>query len=261
MNNSNKETLISGRTLASTLKIVSNLGEIGKKLMNSAGVNQIDIDKWYPYRLRIQMLDLIHDRFGSEALFVFGLNTIFYQREIINEVKKLRKMYDDSISLDNSDNNVYLALWKVNEISNQNLDTNVRNNTRGQHELYGAEIHKNSANNFTYKTKYAIGEKHEAFARGGLLAGLSLILADEWRIKIINKSSTHQSDLDLTSFDFDCIFEKFKSEKNLPELLIDLQIDARDVLMAALKVQVQQFSKGNCSCQKLTNIYSLRKEL
>jgi len=30
---------------------------------------------------------------------------------------------------------------------------------------------------------------------------------------------------------------------------------------AALKVQVQQFSKGNCSCQKLTNICSLRKEL
>ena len=30
--------------------------------------------------------------------------------------------------------------------------------------------------------------------------------------------------------------------------------------LAALKVQVQQFSKGNCLCQELTNTSNLRKE-
>ena len=69
MNDLAKVTLISGKAIASTLKTVSTLGEIGKKILDSAGIQEIDLEGWYPSNLRIQMFDETFERFGSEALF------------------------------------------------------------------------------------------------------------------------------------------------------------------------------------------------
>ena len=77
LNDLDKVTLISGKAIASTLKTVSTLGEIGKKILDSAGIQEIDLEGWYPSNLRIQMFDETFERFGSEALFVFGINVIF----------------------------------------------------------------------------------------------------------------------------------------------------------------------------------------
>ena len=81
MNDLAKVTLISGKAIASTLKTVSTLGEIGKKILDSAGIQEIDLEGWYPSYLRIQMFDETFERFGSEALFVFGINVIFSYRD------------------------------------------------------------------------------------------------------------------------------------------------------------------------------------
>ena len=76
MNDLAKVTLISGKAIASTLKTVSTLGEIGKKILDSAGIQEIDLEGWYPSNLRIQMFDETFERFGSEALFVFGIKQL-----------------------------------------------------------------------------------------------------------------------------------------------------------------------------------------
>jgi len=47
----------------------------------------------------------------------------------------------------------------------------------------------------------------------------------------------------------------------LQEVAQAIEATAKHTAEAALKVQVQQFSKGNCSCKQLINISSLRKEL
>ena len=55
MNDPAKVTLISGKAIASTLKTVSTLGEIGKKILDSAGIQEIDLEGWYPSYLRNQI--------------------------------------------------------------------------------------------------------------------------------------------------------------------------------------------------------------
>lgn len=42
MNNLSSDTLISGKVIASTMQTISLLGEIGKKILNSAGIFEID---------------------------------------------------------------------------------------------------------------------------------------------------------------------------------------------------------------------------
>ena len=54
------------------------------------------------------------------------------------------------------------------------------------------------------------------------------------------------------------------NKKRINELKTGMDVtleQTKYILIAALKVQVQQFSKGNCLCQELTNTSNLRKEL
>ena len=66
--NMKSDTLISGRAIGSAMLTVSMLGDIGKKILGNAGIDEIDPDKWYSYKIRIQLFDEIYERFGPEAL-------------------------------------------------------------------------------------------------------------------------------------------------------------------------------------------------
>ena len=226
-----KPTLITGKALASTFKTVSTLGEIGKKILDSAGLNEIDPEGWYLASLRNQMFDEIYDRFGSEVIFIFGLNTVYFHRDVVSGSKKIREIYKDSIALDSTENGINSALWLVNKKIAEINDASIRNTFRGDHGLYGVGIYKNSSTSFTHKTTVAIGKKHEGYYRGGFLTVLSLTFCDEWKIDIVTKSIVHKPELDMTTFEYECSFQRHKNEKTIDELLIDLQIDARDALM------------------------------
>ena len=106
MNDLAKVTLISGKAIASTLKTVSTLGEIGKKILDSAGIQEIDLEGWYPSYLRNQIFDETVDRFGSEALFVFGINAIFSYRDAMAYGQQLRDNLLNSLASNSSDNKV-----------------------------------------------------------------------------------------------------------------------------------------------------------
>ena len=140
MNDPAKVTLISGKAIASTLKTVSTLGEIGKKILDSAGIQEIDLEGWYPSYLRNQIFDETVDRFGSEALFVFGINAIFAYRDAMAYGQQLRDNFLNSLALNSSDENMYVALYDVMKKNNVASNTLIKYATRGQHDLYGAEL-------------------------------------------------------------------------------------------------------------------------
>ena len=72
--NKNK-TAISGRALASTVKTLSNLGPIGKELLENLKISKIDLDKRYPYQIRTYMFEEVYKRFGNISLFACGCDT------------------------------------------------------------------------------------------------------------------------------------------------------------------------------------------
>ena len=231
MNDLDKVTLISGKAIASTLKTVSTLGEIGKKILDSAGVREIDLDGWYPSYLRNQIFDETVDRFGSEALFVFGINAIFSYRDAMAYGQQLRDNFLNSLSSNSSGENMYASLHEVMKKNNIASNTLIKYATRGKHDLYGAELIQKSKTNFQMLITAALNQKHEAFFRGSIQATLGMVLMEKWEIDVATKSITYKPELDMTIFGYEVSFRKYEGDKSLDELLIDLQIAARDALM------------------------------
>ena len=231
MNDIDKVTLISGKAIASTLKTVSTLGEIGKKILDSAGVREIDLDGWYPSYLRNQIFDETVDRFGSEALFVFGINAIFAYRDAMAYGQQLRDNFLNSLASNSSDENMYVALYDVMKKNNVASNTLIKYATRGQHDLYGAELLQKSKTNFQIFITAALNQKHEAFFRGSIQATLGMVLMEKWEIDVATYSIIFNPELDMTTFGYEVNLKKYEGDKSLDELLIDLQIAARDALM------------------------------
>ena len=231
MNDLDKVTLISGKAIASTLKTVSTLGEIGKKILDSAGIREIDLEGWYPSYLRNQIFDETVDRFGSEALFVFGINAIFSYRDAMAYGQQLRDNFLNSLASNSSDENRYEALYEVMKKNNISSNTLIKYATRGQHDLYGAQLIQKSETNFQILITAALNQKHEAFFRGSIQATLGMVLMEKWEIDVATKSIIFKPELDMTTFEYEVGFRKYEGDKSLDELLIDLQIAARDALM------------------------------
>ena len=231
MNDLAKVTLISGKAIASTLKTVSTLGEIGKKILDSAGIQEIDLEGWYPSYLRNQIFDETVDRFGSEALFVFGINAIFAYRDAMAYGQQLRDNFLNSLASNSSDENMYVALYDVMKKNNVASNTLIKYATRGQHDLYGAELLQKSKTNFQIFITAALNQKHEAFFRGSIQATLGMVLMEKWEIDVATYSIIFNPELDMTTFGYEVNLKKYEGDKSLDELLIDLQIAARDALM------------------------------
>jgi len=231
LNDLAKVPLISGKSIASTLKTVSTLGEIGKKILGSAGIQEIDLEGWYPSNLRIQIFDETVDRFGSEALFVFGINAVFSWRDAIAFWQQLRDNLLNSLASNSSDENMYEVLY---DVMNKNIvatNTLIKRATRGQHDFYGARLIQKSNTNFQLLITGALNQKHEAFFRGSIYATLGMLLMEKWEIDVATKSIVFKPELDMTTFEYEVSFRKYEGDKSLDELLMDLQITARDALM------------------------------
>ena len=231
MNDPAEVTLISGKAIASTLKTVSTLGEIGKKILSSAGFHEIDLEGWYPSHLRNQIFDETLDRFGSEALFVFGINAILSYRDAMAYGQQLRENFLSVLASNASDENMYEALHEVMRKNNVSSNALIKYATRGRHDLYGAELIQKSKTNFQIFITAALNQKHEAFFRGSIHATLGMVLMEKWEIDVATQSIIFKPELDMTTFGYEVNFKKYEGDKSLDELLIDLQIAARDALM------------------------------
>jgi hypothetical protein len=97
MSDSIKETLISGKTIKSTMLTISSLGEIGEKILHTSGFDVIDTEKWYPHELRILLLDGIYNRFDNEAIYFIGLKNILSFGMNIKGVQEIGEIYLNSI--------------------------------------------------------------------------------------------------------------------------------------------------------------------
>ena len=231
MNNLSSDTLISGKVIASTMQTISLLGEIGKKILNSAGIFEIDHEQWYSHKLRIQLFDEIYYRFGSEALFLIGLKNFLYFADLNKSAQKIGEKYQYSITIDNSQASAQEALENFLESFIGMSSETLRAATRGQHDFYGIKVRKISPTNFDIKVSAAIGEKHEAFFRSVLTAGFSLFLLNEWKFNLTLKSTIYQPLFHMTTYEYEVHFQRHKSNKNSAELLSDLQINAGDALL------------------------------
>jgi len=231
MNNLMSDTLISGRAIVSAMLTVSMLGDIGKKIISNAGIDEIDPDKWYSYKIRMNLFDQIYSRFGSEALFVIGMKTILSFPQQLKEIQQLGRIYTTTVADTNSQELLEKALEEYFQNYMSVASNIISTANKGDHDFYGVSVSKKSPTNFTIVAKTSLGEKHEAFYRATYISVLSLILLNEWKINIQFINSHYEPLLHMTTYEFEFEFEKYTGLKNPAELLADLQVNARDALL------------------------------
>ena len=258
MSDSITETLISGKTIKSTMLTISSLGEIGEKILHTSGFDVIDTEKWYPHELRILLLDEIYNRFDNEAIYFIGLKNILLFSINIKVVQEIEEIYSNSIKFQTSEHFFIEALGNVNQQLVNLLSEAIKLNTRGNHNLYGMTVIKINPTHFNITVSAAIGLKHEAFFRSGIDAVLSLCVLNEWKFDNKFKSVVYAPDLCMTSFEYECIFYRHKSEKSPAELLLDLQINAGDALLKKVVIDSDRsLKKSDQSLMKLNASHKL----
>lgn len=231
MTDTKPQTLISGKTIISTMQTISSLGQIGKKILISAGIDEIEAEKWYPHELRILLLNQIYIRFGTDAIYFIGLKNVLLFPEGVKVIRAIGKTYEDSLASNSSDSNIVLALKDYFRKLVNIFDNSIKVNTRGQHDLFGMGLTKISATHFNIKVSATTDVNHEAFYRGNLVTGLPLFLLSEWKFDIEFKSEIREPQLCMTTYEYEYVFYRHKSEKSSAELLNDLQINAGEALL------------------------------
>ena len=256
--NMKSDTLISGRAIGSAMLTVSMLGDIGKKILGNAGIDEIDPDKWYSYKIRIQLFDEIYERFGPEALFVIGMKSTLYFPQQLTAAQQLGRNYLSSVATSNSEAYLEKALEEYFQGYMSVMSNTLSTANNGHHNMYGVTVNKKTPTNFTILVKASCGDKHEAFYRASIISSLSLFLLDEWEINIKFKAAYHESFLHMTTYEFDCNFEKYEGIKNLSELLADLQIQAGDALLKQVVMDSDSsLMKLNAAHKELNTTYKV----
>lgn len=230
-NNLMSDTLISGRAIVSAMLTVSMLGDIGKKIISIAGIDEIDPDKWYSYKIRMNLFDQIYNRFGSEALFVIGMKGILSFPQQLKQIQQLGRIYTTTVADTNSQELLEKALEEYFQNYISVASNIISTANKGDHDFYGVSVSKKSPTNFTIVAKTSLGEKHEAFYRATYISILSLVLLNEWKINIQFINSHYEPLLHMTTYEFEFEFEKYTGVKNPAELLADLQVEAGDALL------------------------------
>ena len=258
MSDSVKDTLISGKTINSAMLTISSLGEIGEKILQASGFDVIDVEKWYPHELRILLLDEIYERFDVEAIYFIGLKNVLSFTANTKGIKEIEEIYSNSIKSQTSEHVFFEALEHlIHQLVNL-LSSTIKFNTRGNHNLYGMTVKKINPTHFNITVSAAIGLKHEAFFRSATDAVLSLCVLNEWKFNNKFKSVVYAPDLCMTSFEYECIFYRHKSEKSPAELLLDLQINAGDALLKKVVIDSDRsLKKSDQSLMKLNASHKL----
>ena len=72
-----------GRALKSTVLIMGELGSIGSEVLKAHHVHEIDMEGWYPAKLRQEIHEAAYKRFGPAALLNFGFSMADYYSQAL----------------------------------------------------------------------------------------------------------------------------------------------------------------------------------
>ncbi len=105
------ETTMAGAAIASTLKQMSMLGDIGKEILTEFNINKINLKKQYSFKIRGAIHSEARNRFGKESLYYYGVTMMDGYKEIMRNTNT-----EDTISIFIKKNSNKLNSKKIEEI-------------------------------------------------------------------------------------------------------------------------------------------------
>lgn len=175
-----EEPLSSGRAVASTVSTMASLGSLGTRVLAEHGIDDVDIERWYSYRLRREIHEEAHKRFGDAALYSFGFAMGDYYATLVGAIRVAHDEYLEQRSQSDED-----AVW-IDALSAflhkvaQAYDDAVRASYRAANFPYGFWVQRLGPLSFEFRAAATGAPNHEAFSRGLATSIIAQRITDDW---------------------------------------------------------------------------------
>ena len=191
-----------GRALKSTVFIMGELGSIGSEVLKTHDVHDIDMDAWYPAKLRQEIHDAAYKRFGSAALLNFGFAMgDHYAQDLI------------TASLDK-----YQSLMANLSTHHEGLDWFIENFAHAYHVAtnasqscdgvdYGFHVQRIAQGCYAFNAVSTLLAHHQAFSEGIIQSYLVRFIAHHWAYELTFHPEKTTSDERFSSFHWTCVFK------------------------------------------------------
>lgn len=198
----NNSPLVLGRALKSTVLIMGELGSIGMDVLKAHDVHEIEMDKWYPAKLRQEIHEAAYKRFGPAALLNFGFSMgDYYSMDVI------------TASMDR-----YNALMKEPDTQLTALDWYVKHFTICYHEAtkasqayegitYGFFTEKVGTSRYLFKVVSTLLSHQHSFSEGIIRGFLVRFISHQWEFELKFQSEKTQSSQHHSTFFWECEFK------------------------------------------------------
>ncbi len=218
------QPMILGRALKSTVLIMGELGSIGSDVLKAHNVFDIDVNAWYPAKLRQEIHEAAYRRFGSAALLNFGFSMgDHYSQDLITASLQNYQslMADASTQTDGLD-------WFVQNFAHAyHVATNASQNCEGVD--YGFHVKRISDGCYVFNAVSTLLSHHQAFSEGIIHGYLMRFISHQWTYELTFHPEQTESDECFSSFHWTCVFK--------PQLQ---GINSAEEATAAYKLQIKE---------------------
>lgn len=216
--------MLVGRALKSTVLIMGELGSIGSDVLKAHNVFDIDIDAWYPAKLRQEIHEAAYKRFGSAALLNFGFSMgDHYSQDLIKASLQTYQtlMAEATTQSDGLD-------WFVQNFAYAyHAATNASQNCEGVD--YGFHVQHISDGCYVFNAVSTLLSHHQAFSEGIIHGYLMRFISHHWAYELAFHPEQTKSDECFSSFYWTCVFK--------PQLQ---EIGSAEEATAAYKLQLKE---------------------
>lgn len=218
--------MLVGRALKSTVLIMGELGSIGSDVLKAHDVHEIDIEGWYPAKLRQEIHEAAYKRFGAAALLNFGFSMADYYSQALIEAS-LEK---------------YQSLMADSQTNKEGLDWFVKNFTHAYHEAtkasqscenveYGFYSQSIDHMRYEFSAVSTLLPHHQSFSEGIIRGYLVRFVSHHWDFELTFHPERTLYDSYHSTFYWTCDFKpQSKAKVTAEELTADYKLQIKSIL-------------------------------
>lgn len=197
----NKTPMLVGRALKSTVLIMGEMGSIGSDVLKAHNVHEIDIDAWYPAKLRQEIHEAAYKRFGSAALLNFGFSMGDHYSQATIEASMDR--YQTFMKHENQRTDG--LVWFVNAFT-QAYHEATKASQSCEEVTYGFFARQVTPTCYEFHAISTLLPHHQSFSEGIIRGYLVRYISHHWEFELTFQPEKTQHDAFHSAFFWQCTF-------------------------------------------------------
>lgn len=201
-----------GRALQSTVLIMGELGSIGAEVLKAHNVFEIEVDGWYPAKLRQEIHEAAYKRFGPEALLNFGfsMGDYYSQALITASLGKYQALMGEASTL-----TAGLDWFVQNFALAYHEATHTSQSCEGMH--YGFYAKRLDDLRYEFNAVTTLLAHHQSFSEGIIRGYLVRFISHDWEYELSFHPQRTVSDSLHSAFFWTCEFKPQRTTQTSAE--------------------------------------------